>query len=330
MKKIVYTLTLLLTFGSIANAQFNYDLTVHQQTYQPLTTGTDITGGQVWDDEYFKTPIGFNFVLDGQMITDFSLLSATGCATDTQGIVTTFLLTDLDLQDRGYDSNIAKSPIRFVVTGTAPNRIYKYEIANAGIYDEWSIYGTQDDSVNLQVWLYESSNVLEIHYGPSQLTYPADYFIVTGDPIVGFVRNVDLNSSTGSFDAFYYLKGNVNAPVIDSVTNIFTLSGGLNSYPSNGTVLRFSPKPVSVNGITKEEDGISLVSNVGSDKVIVNKNNDLKANYTVLNMNGATVNISGQLDRGNNNINISNIAAGMYILHVQSGSDVKAYKIVKY
>lgn len=330
MKKILNTLFILLAFGIAANAQFNYDLTVRQETYQPLTTGTDITGGNVWDDEHFKVPLGFSFALDGQTITDFSLLSATGCATDTQSQLSAFLLTDLDLQDRGYDSNIAKSPIRYIVSGSAPNRIFKCEVANAGIYDEEAIYGTQDDSVNLQVWLYEGSNILEIHYGPTQLTYPADYFLFTGYPVVGFIRNIDFNSSTGSFDDLYMLQGNANAPIIDSVADIFSISGGLNSYPSSGTVYRFSPKPVSVNGVDADKNSIKLVSNIGSDKVIVKKNNDQEAYYSVLSMNGATMNISGTLARGNNDINISNLPNGMYLLHVQSKSSRQTYRIVKY
>lgn len=330
MKKILNTLLILLTVCITASAQFNYDLTVRQQTYQPLTSGTDITGGNVWDDEFFQVPLGFSFSLDGQTITDFSLLSATGCATDTQNKVSVFLLTDLDLQDRGYDSNIAKSPIRYIVSGSAPNRIFKCEVANAGIYDEEMLYGTQNDSVNLQVWLYEGSNILEIHYGPTQLTYPADYFLFTGYPVMGFIRNVDFNSSTSSFDDFYMLQGSAGAPAIDSVADIFNISGGLNSYPPSGTVYRFSPKPVSIDGIDAETNNIKLVSNIGSDKVIVKKNNEQQAYYSVLNMNGATMNISGTLTRGNNDINISNLPNGMYLLHVQSKNSRQTYRIVKY
>lgn len=330
MKHIRNTLFLLLTLSITASAQFNYDLTVRQETYQPLTTGTDITGGTVWDEEYYKIPIGFNFSMDGIGITQASVLGGIGCATDTENVVNVFMLTDLDLQDRGYDSNIAKSPIRYTLTGSAPNRILKYEIANAGIYDESLLYGTQDDSVNIQVWLYETSNIFEIHYGPSQLSHPSDYFLATGYPIVGYVKNLDLNSSTGGLDKFFYLQGSASAPVLDSISSLFNLSGGLNSYPSNGTVYRFGPKPVSVGNSPKKEMGISLTSNVGSDKVILNKDNDDRAHYAVLGMNGASVNISGQLDRGRNDINISNLPAGMYVLYVQTRTERKAFKIMKY
>lgn len=330
MRHILNTLLLLLTLTVTANAQFYYDFSVRQNTYQPLTTGTDITGGTAWDEEYFQIPIGFNFSIDGITITDISVLGGSGCATDTDNIINVFMITDMDLQDRGYDSNIAKSPIRYTLTGSAPNRILKYEIANAGIYDESLLYNTQNDSVNIQVWLYETSNIFEIHYGPSQLSHPGDYFITTGYPIVAYIKNLDLTSATATLDKFFYLQGDASAPVVDSINSLFSLSGGLNSYPSNGTVYRFAPKPVSVGNSPKKDMGIDLISNVGSDKVILNKDNDAQAHYAVLGMNGATMNVSGQLDRGKNDINISNLPAGMYMLHVQTRAERKAFKIMKY
>ncbi len=37
-----------------------YTLNVSTQPYQELTTATDITGGNLWDDDSWQLPFGFN------------------------------------------------------------------------------------------------------------------------------------------------------------------------------------------------------------------------------------------------------------------------------
>lgn len=328
MKKVLLSMFLLaLTVSS--KAQFNYDVTVLNQTFQPLTGSTNISGSTLWDEENYKVPIGFSFVMDGQTITDISLLAGQSCLTDTAGIVSGFFVTDIDVHDRGNaGSGIASSPISYSVSGTAPNRIFKLEVFNAGMYDEYDLYSTNDDSLSYQIWLYETSNIVEIHYGGAQLSHPSDYFFITGSPIVGFVKNIDIDG-TGNIDALYYLKGNASAPTIDSVNSIFSISGGLNTYPSNGTVYRFAPKPVSVNGLTKDELKIEVLNNVSANNIIVNNQSNVASTYRVLNINGSSIGISGDLQNGNNNIDISRLPQGMYIIQVQNEAGAKAYRITK-
>lgn len=328
MKKVLLSM-FLLALGISSKAQFNYDLTVLNQTFQPLTGSTNISGSTMWDEEYYTAPLGFSFVLDGQTITEISILGGQSCLTDTTGIVSGFFITDVDVYDRGNSGgSTAVSPISYSVTGTAPNRIFKLEVLNAGMYDEYDLYSTNNDSLSFQLWLYETSNIVEIHYGGSQFTHPSDYFFITGYPIVGFVKNIDIDG-TGNIDALYYLKGDASAPAIDSVNSIFSISGGLNSYPSNGTVYRFAPKPVSVNGLTKGELKIEVLNNASATNIIVNNQSNVASTYRVLNINGASMGISGSLQNGNNNIDISRLPQGMYIIQVQNEAGSKAYRITK-
>ncbi len=329
MKKALLLLLALAAASINSFAQFNYDLSVLTGAYQPLSTGTSVNGSTMWDDEYYKIPLGFNFSIEGKTISDFSLLSAQNCLTDTGGTVSGFIITDIDLHDRGNaGSSVSESPIRYVVTGSAPNRIFKLEAFNAGMYDEYDLYSTNNDSINYQVWLYETSNIVEIHIGDSKITHPSDYFYLSGSPIVGFIRNIDLDV-TGNLDIIYYLTGNALNPTIDSATNIFSLNGGLNAYPPSGTVYRFTPKPVSVKGVEQAIADISLLSNSVHNAVTVKNASKAGVAYKVISTNGASMNISGSLESGIHSVDVSSLASGMYILHVQHDKGVKAFRFVK-
>lgn len=330
MKKTFNTLFSLMLFSTATFAQIGYDVTVQTQTYQPLTSGTSMSGADLWDEEMYSAAIGFNFEIDGKTMTDFFIGSGQSCLTDTQGIVSGFFISDMDLHDRGNASGgvTAQSPIRYQLTGTAPNRIFKAEVSNAGMFDEFDIYGTNNDSVNIQIWYYETTNIVEIHYGPSNITHPSDYFFISGSPIVGFVRNVDLNG-VGNLDMLYYLVGSPAAPTIDSTTSLFTISGGLNTYPSNGTVYRFAPKGLSVKNVSAIDDQLVMVTNNGASEVVIDNNGKNTFNYSIVSINGASMNVSGTLVHGRNQLDISTLAPGMYLLQVQGTAGQKVFKVVK-
>lgn len=326
MKK-TFTLLITLLTATVSFAQFNYNLVVKQEAYQPLTNGTNLTT-IAWDDEYFKVPIGFSFDMDGQVINDFSLLSAQLFLTDTMGKnAQGFLITDMDIYDRALASGgNVKSPLRYNLSGVAPYRIFKLEISGAGIYDEYFNYNTWEDSVDIQVWIYESSNIVELHYGPSNINHPTDYFKINGSPLIGYVRGLDVD--TGTIGTFYYLDSNALAPKISVTNDIFNSKGGLLSYPSDGTVYRFEPKGVTVNNIAKNDIQVSIIKNTG-DNVILNNEYRGRTTYRVLNTNGASVKIEGELQGGRNTIDISSLASGMYMMQVQNSEGAKTFKLMK-
>lgn len=89
-----------------------------------------------------------------------------------------------DLIDKGLPMGFSESPIRTQITGTAPNRIYKLEIRNAGFYDEYDASGSFTDSTSFQYWLYEGSNVLEMRYGPSSVQNLGIYYPYGGPTVL--------------------------------------------------------------------------------------------------------------------------------------------------
>lgn len=330
MTKFLFALTFIGTlFTQSAKAQLGYKLSVTTDTYTPLTGGTSVNGSTMWDEENYKVPLGFNFKLGSTTISDFSLVSGAFAATDTDAaVISGFFTCDGDLYDRGNSGGSSSmSPIRYTVSGTAGSRIFKMEVSNAGFFDEYDIYTTNNDFVNYQVWFYETSNIVELRYGPSNISHAADYFTLGSGPVVGFMKNID--PSSGSVDMLYYLNGSASSPAIDSTGNLFSISGGLASYPANGTVYRFTPPSTGVDIFVKELDGIKVMNTISTDYVRIANNSNAKTTYTLTAINGANVNLNGILQQGTNNIDMSALPAGVYVLQCKNTDGAMQQRIVK-
>ncbi len=330
MTKFLFALTFLGTlFTQSAKAQLGYNLSVTTDTYTPLTGGTAVNGTTMWDEENYKVPLGFNFKLGSYTISHFSLVSGSFAASDTDGtVVSGFFTCDADLHDRGNaGGSSSQSPIRYTTSGSAGSRIFKMEISNAGFWDEWDVYATNNDSVNFQIWYYETSNIVELRFGPSNISHATDYFYIGSGPIIGFMKNID--PSNGSIDKLYYLDGSASSPVLDSTSSLFSISGGLVSYPANGTVYRFTPPGTSIGNYAKELDGIKVLNTVCTDYIRVTSKNAANTAYTVTAMNGANVNVRGTLQQGTNNIDMSALPAGVYMLQCKNNDGAMQQRIVK-
>jgi hypothetical protein len=316
-------------FANTAKAQLGYKLSVSTDTYTPLTGGTSVNDTTRWDEENYKVPLGFNFKLGTSTISHFSLVSGSFAASDTDGtVISGFFTCDADLHDRGNAGGASsKSPIRYTTSGAAGSRIFKMEVYNAGFWDEWDMYITNNDSVCYQIWYYETSNIVELRFGPSNITHATDYFYLGSGPVIGFMKNID--PSNGSLDMLYYLNGSASSPTLDSTSSMFSVSGGLTSYPANGTVYRFTPPGTGVGSIAKELDGINVLNTVCTDYLKVANKNANKTTYTVTAMNGTNTNLNGTLQQGTNNIDLSALPAGVYILQCKNSNGAMQQRIVK-
>jgi hypothetical protein len=330
MKKILLFSTALIFSTITVFAQFNYNLIVQIQSYTPLTTGTVVNGTAAWDEEAYTMPIGFNFILNGtdtmSRLTLFAGNYFSADSTDTMAL-NVFTPIGADLWDRAnVSASNSVSPIRYQLTGTSPNRIFKFEVFNAGFYDEFNgTAQTNNDSVSYQVWLYEGSNILEFHYGPRRITYPNDYFFPVGKPTVGYFKNLDFN--TFSVDNLYYLKGDPAVPTIDSTNNLLTFTGGLNSFPVGGMVYRFVPKSLGVNDIN-DLDAILLYPTITAGRLNIVSNLNSMVKYQVLSLEGKLLK-TGELVKGKNMVNAGDLAAGSYLVRLESPGGRRTIKFQK-
>lgn len=261
---MTYRLPLLALIGllivQVAQAQFRYHYRQASSPYVPLTGGISANGTTIWDDEDYSITMPFSWKLDSTTVMTKLEFFQSGIFNPT--IVnqtadisnqTGFLLCDADLVDRGSLAGTgSRSPIRYQTTGTAPRRIFKFELANAGFLAEADIYSTLNDSVNMQLWIYETTNVVEIRFGQSKVSNPSDYFEFSSGtgPGIAHFKNVDFQN--GSSGAIYYVTdGSASTTVIDTLLFPPTsLPSGLSTWPADGTVFRFIPKSIACPVVT--------------------------------------------------------------------------------
>ena len=168
MRSVLTLLCFLAAFSGRAQNMFPYSFSKTTGTYQNLVGSTNLTAGFVWDDTTFTIPLGFSFkwALDNRTLTSI-VVDAGGMLYAPDDVNSQFgfpiptkmiMAYQCDLVDRGTNtSQQAMSPISYLTTGTAPNRICKIEYRNAGFFSD--TLGL--DSTNFQIWLYEGSNIIE-------------------------------------------------------------------------------------------------------------------------------------------------------------------------
>jgi hypothetical protein len=105
--------------------------------------------------------------------------------------------------------------------------------------------------MNLQLWLFESSKNIEIHYGPSLILSPELIYGGLEGDIIGFYDAVDNHFE---FDNFWGLSGSTTAPMVENVSSFDSLviPFSLIGLPSNGTVYKFEATTTKTNDLDKQ------------------------------------------------------------------------------
>lgn len=212
---------------SVSNQIKDYSFgTSTGNTLDPMTGATTIVSSSVDDTPSAVTPIGFNFVFDGVSYADFAaspdgwVKLGTGTVSNqfTNAITSTTNIPKL----YPYWDDLATGTnghVRYVVNGTAPNRI---------LVVEWFVTiprataGTANST--FQAWLYEGTNVVEFRYGAM---------------------------GSGSMTSSLGLSGNTpasnfNCITVSSHTNSTTTANDNNAgQPESGRMYTFTPKTFS-------------------------------------------------------------------------------------
>jgi len=338
MKKLILGLMLMLALQ--ANAQYKYyrDST-YTMPFNFLTGATSVNNGQWWDDDLFVVPLGFDFWLFKDSISAVTI-SGTGAIVtstadpDNADYVTGIIAHGSDLVDRDTSEMSSFSPISYVTTGVAPNRICKIEWANAGFYYAMDA-GQYTDSINFQLWLYETSHLIEVHYGNGN--YVSDFSeLYDGGPgaFFGIFDSLDLNSPNAACRVMYNFAGNKNTPHLDSLFSLdFAVPPGVDSSPVAGTVYRFIPK-FSGNGgalgyttVSSHVDHqIDYLQTVNELRMDVFSNEPYQ--YVLTDINGRMIE-RGQISRGRKVIHTDQFGSGMYVLKLFSAKENTSFKIIK-
>lgn len=291
MKTKLQLITVALFAAFTANAQ-TYGFQKTTGFYSNLLGTTSLNNNTTWDDPTYEVPLGFSFDVYGNSYDTLYFEVGLGAEYTFKK---SFLANPLaflgaysaDLIDRGEYSGVSQSPIDYKVEGSTGNRIFKLEYTNAGFYDDLDDDSVSTDFVNFQLWLYESNNNIEIHFGPSNITQPNLCFY-TGVGSAHFVSaNLDLNNGSISTNTIS-LSGNPSNPTaaVDSAL------GFVNGTPADGTIYRFiNGGTVSIDELVKENIRLNMFPNPAIDfiNLEINKSELISPFVNIYDMNGKLV-----------------------------------------
>lgn len=329
MKKIFLPLLALITM-QLAQAQ-NYNFSVVSAPYSSLTGSTSITNNSLWTSWSGvggTANIGFNFVANGNLNTNMlhfdTNLVPTAVYSNQPNPNNGFIYVPLiaDTSDRGIGTGTALSNISYKVEGSVGTRIFKLEWKNIGFYNEIISDNVSTDFINFQLWLYEGSNIIEYHFGPSNLSNPAESF--GGDPGFGCGLYPQFDFNTGDIVGnAYALSGNGNSPTSAYTTNYEVY---VTSVPSNGTVYRFSPvSPLSTSEVETQANATVFPTVVDDSFNIRLKKGDKIKLVKVYDMSGKLVFTKDKSE----NISMKGTSNGVYTVIVETDRGKSTTRIIK-
>lgn len=313
--KLLLSVFFVCTLCSV-HAQAIYNFSKLSSTYTEQTGLTNIHNNSPWTEdglsEGWNYTLPFNFNINGvnykfvafqgaqlrlfSMNMDEIILSSTGIYVADKSV-------------SGATTSI--SPIGYKVEGAVGSRIFKFQLKNAGSSVEKYFYNLNHMYLNVQVWLYEGTNVIEYHIGPNNIN---EYYYEGEDK-----RYFGLVDASGE-SFICTLAIDAENPTYNELTDLDLISAGnsgFSNYPLANTVYRFTPA------------GSASVSDVFFQKVKVFPNpttNVLKLeglsetkNYTIFDSKGTLIQ-KGSVSDENDTIDVSSLSSATYFLNINKAS----------
>ncbi len=341
MKKILLLIPIvLLAYTTTVAQNFPYFFSVQTAPYSELTNDSPAVDPTMpWDDPSYRAPIGFSF--DFLEVTSDSIYNP-----GAEGPILLFQLLEEysndpayglvfygnDLLDRGAAIDVPLSPITYVTEGVEGSRIFKLQYKNAGFYDDVvdTTY-TLVSSINIQLWLFEGSNDIEIHFGPSNIVGPFQDPTYNG-PFIGIADSL-VNSAIRNF---WYLQGDPNDPTINNVKTEESLDSifyTIDQHPADGTVYRFGTSPnVAVRDL-QHEDSFRIYPNLVSDITQLEVSNAEwigdEATIQLIDGQGRVVKHLQQTLEPNQKLDLSPLAPGVYFLTLRTSKYHLTRQLIK-
>jgi len=188
------------------------------------------------------------------------------------------------------------SQIAYKKTGTAPNRILIVEYNNLG-FEASSDTG---NFINFQVLLFETSNKIQMRYGPSRFDTSCWWYN----------KGAYIGMDTSNGWSYFLLAGNPNNPIyVKADTQLV-------SGPVNGTVYTFEPIINSVKDYGRNFE-ISVFPNPVKDKINISVGTfDELIKFELVDIKGQITEIPFNRGLDSYNMDISDMSNGVYALKI--------------
>ena len=329
-----YLLASILIFGCIfSNAQV-YNFSVTTGTFTFLVNSTSLNNGQVWDDPEYTIPLGFSFKYFDTTVTQLYLddwglgaeLTTNNTESGSYGVIIPF---GPDIMDRGskfggMTTETSESNISYETTGSAGSRICKIEWKNVGFYGDIEPDDISSDFANFQLWIYEGTNNLEVHFGPSSISDPTTTYEFLSGPNVALYPSYNFDSSDLD-EKGYELSGDADNPSMVEVN--FAYENNLDGTVSNGKIFKFTNTSASTPKL-KSMNQISLLPNPAKSNfnILLKNKNLTEGKVEILNSIGQNVLTSSMLQEP---INIEDLTTGVYSVILYTENEVHTTQLIK-
>lgn len=326
-----YLLIFALLIASTSLLAQNYSFFRTSATYTDLTNPISLNNGEAWDDPEYMIPIGFDIPFFESSVDTLYILGDGGGSIltntlDYENAQSMIIPNGADLVDRGFITGTSVSPISYQITGNPGSRILKVEWKNAGFYNEMDASGTLNSYINFQIWLYETTGVIEMRYGTSMITNQSLMYDF-GGPVVALVPYFDYDLEVFAPNSIW-LRGNANSPTAVTSSQLQFLTGNIDANAVYGfnNLLISSAKNTNILKL-------NIYPNPATDfvNITTNKNLNYPAILEIYDIAGHTV-LSTQITRSNENyfsLNVSKLQRGAYKIILRSGNDIFTTTLIK-
>jgi hypothetical protein len=314
-------LAVILLLPALAFAQ-SYTFSMRQEPYQKLQHVTAKTPpGILVGGAVIRMGLHMPFYFFGHKMDTIVMVSSGFMVATQNNNPSLFGITPCAAQTRERYPNWADkyaSTLGMKIDTVNNKRITKLEYNNMGF-----IYPGAPDTTNFfntQVWLYEDSNIIEFHYGPS-LTDAAVWFQTYDGPYVS------IDSAENS--ALYNITGSSTNPVISSNNDL-----NLDVFPANGTVYRFTPTSNTHTGVKELNGSVSfnLYPNPAKEMVTVSIENIDRSTPKVILMDiqGRMIKVVNDVSSGQIAVQLplNDVPAGIYFVKVETASGTAMRKLL--
>lgn len=166
---------ILLQLSLLVSAQeIDYLFEHFTQEYNDLENPISINNNLIWDEPYYQIPIGFEYELfnhtANSIIFHHNMGGAVLFISDNEGFER-IVVNQADMADRAFNGmNEGEVGSLSPISYQHEEKIFILDWKSAGVIGFHYTY-----FMNFQLWIYEGSNIIEIHYGPSNFPEEMEY-----------------------------------------------------------------------------------------------------------------------------------------------------------
>ena len=248
MKKSLLTLILIVSLHN-AFSQF-YNFNQLNQTYVDIPNGAVISSPG-WDYlDVYDIPFPFQFKYFG---IDFDTFYVSGGFGGFEYYGSGYFgnnqlyFYDAPIMDPGFGAGA----ISYLIAGNTPNRIVKMQIENAAFVDDQ----TFSDYFDMQLWFYETTNVIEMHYGPRSVQSNSSWYSGYSGPTIALVRDTT---------TFIHLYG----PANNATASTSYVADFVTGAPPENSIYQFTPVANAIDVISSLS--VNVYPNPSSGRITVN------------------------------------------------------------